>query len=417
MIAALLRIMMFAASAVLAIADAAAHPGYARLYQTGCPTCHSAVPRLNAFGTTFAADGLRLTDWQRTTTLPTEDPQLSLPKNVPIAFRAQGYAQIRRGEQILDRQSGAMGADADIDIQAPYRIRLLSGTPLADELSYYFSAAFAERGANGEVEITDAWLRYDDPFGPGTAVLFGQFAPGDLMFRRNERLTFQDFLVNGMAGLTYDRGLLFVTDEYAWSLAAGLVNGNGNKANAAVNSPGAARPDRAFDNNTGKSLFVRLGLESARLRTGLFALSGDQLALDGATTTTRYVTGGDVSGDIDERIFWYAAALWNQWLDFDGSRTYTWWGGYAGMDYLAGEHYAVSLLYNYIDAGDFAGADNIYAGLAADSITTTLSYYLRRNVRLLFEINMDFLPLDADADFVGHENKEDYVLMGFDLAF
>ena len=40
-----------------------------------------------------------------------------------------------------------------------------------------------------------------------------------------------------------------------------------------------------------------------------------------------------------------------------------------------------------------------------------------RNVKGIIEGSYDFLSKDNDADYVGHETKEGYILIGFDAAF
>jgi hypothetical protein len=40
-----------------------------------------------------------------------------------------------------------------------------------------------------------------------------------------------------------------------------------------------------------------------------------------------------------------------------------------------------------------------------------------RNVKAVLEVNADLLSRDDDADFVGHETRESYLLIGFDAAF
>jgi hypothetical protein len=51
------------------------------------------------------------------------------------------------------------------------------------------------------------------------------------------------------------------------------------------------------------------------------------------------------------------------------------------------------------------------------SVTLAASYYFMRNVKGVVELNVDLLSKDRDADFVGHETKENYLLIGFDAAF
>jgi len=79
---------------------------------------------------------------------------------------------------------------------------------LTDHINAYFYGIFAEKGGNGEVLIEDAWLRHDDVFGTGIEATLGQFQVSDLMFPREVRLPFQDYIPYRMAGITYERGLL-----------------------------------------------------------------------------------------------------------------------------------------------------------------------------------------------------------------
>jgi hypothetical protein len=148
-------------------------------------------------------------------------------------------------------------ADSSLDFQAPYLLKLLSSAPLSDNISYYFYMIFAEKGANTEVIVEDAWFSYDDLFNSGVGLQLGQFQVSDLMFPREIRLTFQDFMAYRFAGITYDRGVLFGRGFGPLDMSLGLVNGNGIEQNFNVTSPGYRRPDHLFDNDTGKSIFGR----------------------------------------------------------------------------------------------------------------------------------------------------------------
>ncbi|VAX18302.1 hypothetical protein MNBD_NITROSPINAE01-1533 [hydrothermal vent metagenome] len=125
----------------------------------------------------------------------------------------------------------------------------------------------------------------------------------------------------------------------------------------------------------------------------MFGLSGEQKNVTGPVggssgdrDTDKVVYGVDLSGNFDETLFWYAQGLWNQWDGFiDENKTYEWFGGFAGVDYIATDK--------------------------------TVSYYFMTNVKGLIEGNVDFLQKDDDADFVGHETQEGYLLVGIDAAF
>ena len=322
-----------------------------------CSTCHSAFPRLNEFGEQFAGDNMRLPNWKDTTKSGGDD-MLALPATVPLAVRAQGYVQ-KREANTIDVINGDVIASADTDIQSPYQIKLLSSAPLSDHITYYFYAIFAEKGGNGEVVVEDAWFRHDDIFSTNIGMMLGQFQVSDLMFAREVRLTFQDFMVYRMAGLTYDRGLLFDYAAGPVDLALGWVNGNGIEENFTINSPGFQRSDHLFDNNSGKAVFGRIGGEVAGVGLGLFGYAGTQknaagsAGLDsGDRDTDKLSYGIDLSGKFGDKTHWFAQMLQNEWDGFlDPAVNYRWFGGFIGIDYIHSDRWAHSLLYNYTEQG------------------------------------------------------------------
>jgi len=403
---------------------AEAIPAFARKYNLSCVACHAAFPRLNEFGQNFSDSNLRLPNW-REGTVDTGDERLALPSYAPFAIRAQAFGQARRGKSI-DPVSGAT-EQARSDFQTPYLIKFLASAPLSEHISYYFYGIFAEKGGNGEVIIEDAWFRHDDLFGSGISLMMGQFQVSDLMFARETRLTFQDFMAYRMAGITYDRGLMFDRDLGIFDLGLGLVNGNGIEENFNINSPGYRRPDKMFDNNSDKSVFGRIGANIGPASLGLFGLAGEQANATGSAgidsgnrDTDKRVLGIDVSGIIHGKSYWFAQALWNSWDGFlDENKKYEWWGGFVGADYIASDTWVFSALYNYADANDLNDTDTIYEGIDINSLSLTASYYFMRNVKGITEINIDFLDEDKQRGsfYTGHLSKEDYILFGFDAAF
>ena len=405
-------------------AKSGAMPVFARKYDMSCITCHSAFPRLNEFGEQFAADNMRLPNWKDTTKSGGDD-MLALPDTVPLALRTQAYVQ-KREANTIDVETGEE-ISADTDIQSPYLIKLLSSAPLSDHISYYFYAIFAEKGGNGEVVVEDAWFRHDDIFSTNIGMMLGQFQVSDLMFAREVRLTFQDFMVYRMAGLTYERGLLFDYAAGPVDLALGWVNGNGIEENFTINSPGYKRPDHLFDNNSGKAIFGRIGSDIAGVGIGLFGYSGSQKNAtapaglnSGDRDTDKISYGIDLSGKITEKTYWFAQLLQNQWDGFLQEGTnYKWSGGFIGIDYVHSDRWAYSLLYNYTDANDFENTDTIYEGIDMNSLTFTASYYFMRNIKGIIEVNLDLLDEvpQTGTYYTGHLTGENYALAGFDAAF
>jgi hypothetical protein len=404
-----------------------AMPEFSRRYSLSCAACHAAFPRLNKFGEQFAADNFRLPHWKESTA-ETGDDLLALPAYPPFAVRGQAYVQAREGKSI-DPVTGATDS-ATTDFQSPYLVKLLSSAPLSDDITYYFYAILAEKGANGEALVEDAWFRHANIFGSGTGMLLGQFQLSDLMFPRETRMPFQDFMAYRMAGITYDRGVLFDRDLGPLELALGLVNGNGITDNLNINSPGYRRPDKMFDNDNSKTVFGRIGTDIGLMSPGLFGASGKQRGIalgnagqdSGERNTDKRVLGLDLAGDFGGNTYWYAQYLWNSWdgfLDADPNRDYRWHGGFSGVDYIPNERWVFSLLYNYADAGDLADTDTVYEGIDMNSLSLTASYYFMRNVKGIAEINVDFLDeVEKTGTFwTGHLTKENYVLFGFDAAF
>lgn len=421
---------LFAVSvtALLALSTrtASAMPEFARRYDLSCAACHSAFPRLNKFGEHFANNNMRLSNWKETAD-QLGDSRLALPDHVPIALRAQAYVQARQGKSI-DPVTGA-SQRAATDFQSPYLVKILSSAPLSENISYYFYAILAEKGGNGETVVEDAWFRHANVFGSGIGMMLGQFSLSDLMFPRETRLPFQDFMAYRMAGLTYDRGVLFDRNIGRVGIDLGITNGNGIHQNFNINSPGFGRPDKMFDNDSSKTVFGRVGTDVGPVNVGLFGASGRQRSatdpaglITGARNTDKRVVGLDASGQFGANTYWYAQYLWNRWdgfLDADPTRNYRWHGGFAGLDWIPNERWAFSALYNYDNAGDLAHSGTIYEGIAMSSLSLTASYYFMRNVKGVVEVNFDFLNKTTPAGpyFIGHLDKENYLLFGFDTAF
>lgn len=403
-----------------------AMPGFARQYEMSCNVCHSAVPRVNAFGESFRDDlNMRLPNWKEKTVSGGDD-LLALPRSLPLGIRAQAFVQGRDGEDI-DPLTGPTGRGSGVDFQAPYLIKLITSAPLSDHITFYAYGIFAEKGENGTVLIEDAWFSHDDVFGTGVGAQLGQFQISDVMFPRETRLTFQDFQVYRMAGVTYDRGLLLGRGLGPVEVSLGAVNGNGIEANINIDSPGFRRPDRMFDTDDRKSVFLHLGSRFGLISAGLFGLTGQQPSaagvageLTGARDTDRRIYGLDLSGQQGGKLYWFAQALWSEWdgfLDAAPERDFNWFGGFVGVDYVRNDRWTFSLLYNYNDAKDFEGTGTIFEGIEMNALTLGASYYFMRNVKGVVELTADFLSRDDDPDFVGHETRESYFLVGFDAAF
>src|SRR5690606_6524605 len=247
------------------------------------------------------------------------------------------------------------------------------------------------------------------------------------MFPREVRLTFQDFMLYRMAGVTYERGVLFGREVGPLQVDLGFVNGNGIDANASINSPGFRRADRLFDNDTSKTIFGRVGTDVGNVAVGLFALSGKQRnaagpagTLTGDRDTDKRIFGLNLAGQLRDGDHWFAQGLWHD-LDgcLDPRTSYEWHGAFAGIDWVRNERWTHSLLYNYAVAGDFDGTNTVFEGIDMNSLTLSSSCYFMRNVKGVIELNVDFLSTREPSGpfFTGHLGREHYFLVGFDAAF
>jgi hypothetical protein len=130
--------------------------------------------------------------------------------------------------------------------------------------------------------------------------------------------------------------------------------------------------------------------------------------------------GVDAAGMIGGNRYWFAQALWSEWSGFlSPGVDYEWWGVFGGIDYIRNDRWAYSLLYNYADAGDFENTNTIFEGIDMNSVTLAASYYFMRNVKGVLELNIDLLEEQERTGpfFTGHLGKENYFLVGIDVAF
>src|SRR5688572_30989346 len=165
------------AGAALAVSIVAtpgwAIPAFARKYRVSCMQCHSPVPRLNAFGEAFAANGFEFAVGEPPRdTVGTSDALLRLQNDIPLAIRFDSYVRA---------QNKPTGGQNSIDLQAPWVIKLLSGGQIADKVSYYMYFLLAERGEIGGLE--DAYVQFTDVAETGVSLIVGQFQVSDPLFK------------------------------------------------------------------------------------------------------------------------------------------------------------------------------------------------------------------------------------------
>ncbi len=349
--------------------ESSAIPAFARKYNMSCNVCHSPFPKLKPYGEEFAGNGFTLKDKEPPRfTIDAGDDLLLLMRELPLAVRLEAY--LRHQPQTLGRS----------DLQTPYLVKLLSGGQIAKNVSYYFYFFFGERGEVAGLE--DAFIMFNDLFGRDLDVVVGQFQVSDPLFKRELRLTFEDYQIyrvkagNSTVNLTYDRGVMM---SYALPTSTDIVleilNGNGI---------GAADAARSFDNDKYKNGMLRISQDIGEsFRIGAFGYIGNQekyglvnkttmwgpdltLSLEQLELNVQYVariddrpwfTGAGIEqktdGGIAELIYrpegdrsrWYGALLYN-WVNSDDWRlNYRTTTAHAG--YLVGRNFRVIGEYTY----------------------------------------------------------------------
>jgi hypothetical protein len=276
--------------ALVPTARANAIPAFARLYGASCSLCHDPIPRLSAFGEMFVSNGYRFFPGQLPPDrMPSGDPLLSLPGTLRLAMRLDAYASAYA--------TGRGAGGVVTDFQTPYNLKIISGGPLSEHLSYYIYFMLSERGATGGIE--DAYLTWNQLAGAPVNVSIGQFQVSDVIFARELRLEYQDYAIyqarigNTPVNLTYDRGLMVGADLAGFTIAAEMVNGNGN---------GEALANRRFDDDRNKSFLGHVGREVTHGVTlgALGYVARQEGAAPGGPNAlnTLWMLGGDASVEL-----------------------------------------------------------------------------------------------------------------------
>lgn len=356
--------------------DLLAIPAFARKYNMSCKTCHSPFPHLKPYGDEFAGNGFVLKDKDAPRYfVNTGDNELSLIRDFPIAVRLQGF--ITYNEENTDQ----------LDFTGPSVFKVLSGGAITNNVSYYVYYIL-ENGEAGKIE--DAFLMLNNLFDSELDFYIGQYQVSDPLFKRELRLTNQDYLIykvrpgRSTIDLTYDRGIMFT---YSFSantdVTLEVVNGSGIGELAANN---------LFDKDKYKNFFGRVSQDICDyLRIGAFGYYGNELidrdGLELQIKNELWMAGGDASVSFDklELNLQYMkrndSNPYGQLLPGDHLKTD---GGFAELIFKPNgddsKWYAVAL-YNQIES-----ADDTYDH---KSISGHIGYLLRRNIRLIGEFIYD----------------------------
>jgi len=345
-------------------------PAFARKYKFSCNTCHVAVPKLKDYGDEFAMNGFKIPDGQEPVryNVDTGDETLVLPRELPLAIRFDAYAQM------ADRDNGK------VDFESPFGIKLLSGGPITESISYYFYFYLYEQGEIAGLE--DAYLHFNNIGGSTLDIMVGQFQVCDPLFKRELRLTFEDYRIYKAApyrsetNLTYDRGVMLAYSfDFGLDLFGEIINGNGIKP---------ADENKVFDFDNNKNLVFRASQELGIIRAGVFAETAKESDGDSLVTDNQvFIYGPDftIGNDTWElnTQYLYREDDNPDFLSLKGSKVKS-KGGFAEFIWMPQadrSHFIFTLLYNRIDSDDDM--------IDFETATMSVSHMSARNVRILGE--------------------------------
>ncbi len=368
--------------------EAQAVPAFARKYNMSCNTCHAPFPRLKDYGDEFAGNGFVLKDKEAPRYfVETGDEQLSLIRDVPLAIRLEGFIQ----------HQTATGRETDLT--SPYNVKLISGGSLAKNVAYYFYFFFSERGEVAGIE--DAFIMFNDLFKTELDAYVGQFQVSDPLFKRELRLTYEDYPVykasvgQSQINMAYDRGIMLTYGfETGTDVVLEILNGNGI---------GEADEAKTYDDDKYKCIAGRVSQGIGDyVRIGGFGYYGKEG--DGRTNEV-WVLGPDVTLSYEDRV-----ELNLQYLErrddnpfFDATAPddeFKTQGGLAELVIMPRgdrSRWYATVLYNQVDSDDDSQD--------YQAITGHIGHMLRTNLRLIIENTYDI------------ENEENRFMVGFVAGF
>lgn len=379
----LLTLFVFIITAIIA-SDIYAIPAFARKYNMTCKTCHSPFPKLKPYGDEFAGNGFVLKDQDAPRYfVETGDPELSLIRDLPLALRLEGYVTYNQGNT---EQS---------DFTTPIVFKLLTGGAITKDVAYYVYYIL-ENGEAGKIE--DAWIMFNNTLGSELDITVGQFQVCDPLFKRELRLTKDDYYIYKVrpgasnVDLTYDRGIMLQYGfETGTDLALQIVNGSGI---------GEGFMGGNFDDDKHKNFMGRISQDvGEHIRIGAMGYYGkearefnDVITGNNSLNNELWMIGGDatISFEPIELNIQYVERNDNDPL-FHNSQVIGYpidlktRGAFAELVYLPkgddSKWYAVGL-FNWIESDQ--------SHLNYKTLSGHLGYVLKRNIRLVAEYSHNF---------------------------
>jgi hypothetical protein len=365
-------IFTFITSDILAI------PAFARKYNMSCKTCHSPFPYLKAYGNDFAGNGFQLKDKEAPRYYTdTGDEYLSLIRDLPLAIRLEGYVTYNEGNA---EQS---------DFTTPIIFKLLSGGAITKDVAYYVYYII-ESGEPGKIE--DAWLMFNNLFSTELDFTIGQFQVSDALFKRELRLTKDDYYIYKVkpgysnVDLTYDRGIMLSYGlDTGTDFTLEVVNGNGIGEIFATGD---------FDNDKYKNPFGRISQDiNENFRIGAMGYLGTEEQESPSDSgysgiNDIWMVGGDAT------INFEPLELNLQYVFRNDNNPYFYYNYYVKIETQGG--FAELIFRPNGDESDWYGValfnwiDSYESTLDLTQLSFQFGYLLRRNIRLVTEYTQDF---------------------------
>jgi hypothetical protein len=368
-------------------------PAFARKYQMTCKTCHTPFPKLKAYGEEFAGNGFVIKDKDAPRYyVDTGDSFLSLLREIPVALRMEGFFIYNNADT------------KQWDFTSPYVLKILSGGEITKNIAYYFYFFFSERGEVAGIE--DAFFMFNDLFGSDLDFYIGQFQVSDPLFKRELRLTFEDYQIyrakpgESNINLTYDRGVMFTYGfPTGTDFTLEVLNGSGI---------GEANVFRNFDDDKYKNFVFRVSQDLGDyFRVGGFSYLGKEgkdgignslwmLAADATIRAKPFELNLQYVARRDDNPYFAVSTL----VPSENVKT---GGGFAELVYLPkgdDSKWYLTGLYNWVES-DLDELDY-------SSATVHFGRMLRRNIRATAEFSYVF-----DSIYKGHGRFAMGLVTGF----
>jgi hypothetical protein len=272
---------------------------------------------------------------------------------------------------------------------------------LSDKISYYFYFYLNERGKIAGIE--DALLLFSNLFGSGINMALGQFQACDPLYKRETRLTLEDYKIytvkpgNTSISLKYDRGVVF---DYGFKTGTDIVvqvlNGNGIEE---------ADESFVFDKDKYKNFMGKLSQSIGKsLSVGFFGYTGKETLTEEPDLVTSEVLmyGPNLSVNLNEKFI-----VNFQYMRRTDSKVYNSITGLYDDDNVTDGAFAEFIyapkgdMSNWYFTGLLNWVDSDIAELDYKSATFHAGYMLKRNIRLVSEFSWISEQIDYGKVSVG----------------